>query len=454
MNSLVFQKIFFLLFFLSYLTAASQEIIKLPMILKKGNASFISNEWDSQFIALDTDKHYEIDHLTPLAIRQFYFDKPQFLFLQYIHKGRKDSSFIRKMEQFQLDTTTYAYHPLKNSLEVLVGMDSRGNFVAIPDMNHNKVFKDDKRYTFQSTCNIPSDSLHYLIKDCPILKISLPKWNKGQVDTYTRYFRLVPRSYISFSRSFPPKNKDDSTGLYIMPYYHWKGSLQLDSQYYTIYLHNRDPQLRFYTQYGNIEIDVLKGKILDTATLADNHVYGKYRLGDTIPIGNEIYVFKHVSPVGQYITLKYVRKNRGNLGYNPGSVAATIKGKDIYGNSFSLSNLRGQWVLLDFWFTGCPPCIEILPGLKKLYDRYGDKKLTIVSVASYEYNVEKIRSFVKKHGMIWINIMDGGSIVRKYMVGAFPNFALINPAGKIVLRETNVDGFKKIRDYLIEESLK
>ncbi len=447
----IFKTIFLPLLLLSYLTAAGQQMIKLPMTLKKGNANFISLEMSSQFIALDADSHYELDRISPLAIRRFYFDKPQHWFLQYTNSGRKDSSFIKKMEQFHLDTTTYAYHPIKGALEVLVGRDLRGNFVAIPDLNHNSVFKDDKHYIFQSIHNVPSDSLHYLIKDCPILKIDLPKWNSGRVDTYARYFRMVPRFYLAFSSSFPPKNKDDSTGLYITPYYHWEGGIQIDSQYYTINLHNKDPQLRFFPHHGNIEINVLKGKVSDAAMSVDKHIYGKYRIGDTIPIGNELYVFNHVSLLGQSIKLNHIGKNSGNLGYSPGSVAAAIKGKDIYGNAFSLSDLRGRWVLLDFWFTGCPPCIEILPELRKLDDRYGDKRLVIISVASYEYNTEKIKNFVKKHRMTWINIMDGGSLVRKYMVGAFPNFALISPSGKIVLRETNVDGFKKIRDYLIKE---
>ncbi len=453
MPSLLFRQIFFLLCLLSGLTVHSQDVIKLPLTLKEGNAHFTSNETSSQFIVLDGKHLNDINHFTPLAIRRFYFDQPQKWFLKYIRHGRKDTSFVEKMKRYHLDTTVYAHYSLKDSLEVLVGYDSEGRFVAIPDMNHDKVFKDDKRYTYRSASNISLDTSSHLIENCPILEINIPKWNNGQIDTYSRYFRLVPRFYISFSRSFPPKNRADSTGLYIMPYYHWKGSIRVDSQYYTIYVHNRNPQLRLYPSppYNNIEMDCVKGKIPDTATLVSKHIYGKFHLSDTIPIGNQLYVFTNISRMGKYVTLEHAGKNNGNLGYNAGSTADNIKEKDIYGNAFSLSKLRGQWVLLDFWFTGCPPCIKILPELKQLNKKYGDEDLTIVSVASFEYDVQKIRNFVKKHEMKWINLMDGGELVKRYMVGAFPNFALINPSGIIVLRETNVDGFEKIRNYLIKK---
>ena len=45
--------------------------------------------------------------------------------------------------------------------------------------------------------------------------------------------------------------------------------------------------------------------------------------------------------------------------------------KDINGNEFTLSSLRGKWVVLDFWGSWCGPCIKEIPHIKEIWKRYG-----------------------------------------------------------------------------------
>ncbi|WP_103027932.1 TlpA disulfide reductase family protein [Salinibacter altiplanensis] len=47
----------------------------------------------------------------------------------------------------------------------------------------------------------------------------------------------------------------------------------------------------------------------------------------------------------------------------------------LSGRELSASSLRGRHVLLDFWDSWCAPCVEAIPKLKKVYDRYRDPKL-------------------------------------------------------------------------------
>jgi peroxiredoxin len=70
--------------------------------------------------------------------------------------------------------------------------------------------------------------------------------------------------------------------------------------------------------------------------------------------------------------------------------------KDLDGKQHSLDELRGKVVLLNFWFTGCPPCIEELPSLIELRRRFADRPFALLTV-SVDETADDVRQFLKKH---------------------------------------------------------
>ena len=107
---------------------------------------------------------------------------------------------------------------------------------------------------------------------------------------------------------------------------------------------------------------------------------------------------------------------------------------DLDGNSHSLAELKGKYILLDFWASGCGPCISALPELALVAQMYKDK-LCVVSV-----NIEPVddwREALKKHPIIWYNWNDGkggAGIYDRYCAngGGIPLFVLISPDGYII----------------------
>ncbi len=109
----------------------------------------------------------------------------------------------------------------------------------------------------------------------------------------------------------------------------------------------------------------------------------------------------------------------------------------VDGTSFRLSDLRGTYVLLDFWGSWCPPCRKENPKLVELHRKYSDK-LTIVTVA-LEKDDKHWKKASEKDGFVWENqIVDQNSFVmlssiaRKYGVSAIPAKFLISPEGKLL----------------------
>jgi len=61
--------------------------------------------------------------------------------------------------------------------------------------------------------------------------------------------------------------------------------------------------------------------------------------------------------------------------------------------------LNGKTVLLNFWATWCPPCIEEMPTFNRLYEKYGDKFEIIGVLFEKEKDLKELEAFMVKHNM-------------------------------------------------------
>jgi thiol-disulfide isomerase/thioredoxin len=105
---------------------------------------------------------------------------------------------------------------------------------------------------------------------------------------------------------------------------------------------------------------------------------------------------------------------------------------DLQGNKHHLAELKGKYILIDFWSSGCGPCIMAIPEMGELASTYKDK-LNIVSISTDNKNVWERAS--KEHPMTWNNWNDmkgNAGIYAQYDQGGIPNYTLISPEGIIL----------------------
>ena len=85
----------------------------------------------------------------------------------------------------------------------------------------------------------------------------------------------------------------------------------------------------------------------------------------------------------------------------------------INGAPLTLKSLRGRVVVLDFWAFDCAPCIEAIPRIEGLYDKYGSQGLVVIGVhtprADYEKDVSRLRESVTKMGIKYPVVTDNDS---------------------------------------------
>ncbi len=145
-----------------------------------------------------------------------------------------------------------------------------------------------------------------------------------------------------------------------------------------------------------------------------------------------------------------------------GSQSIDFTKKDINGKDFTLSSLKGKYVILDFWGSWCGPCRASHPHLKELYEKYKSKGLEIVGIANEKNKdlakcEESWKKAVADDGMTWIQLLnnygiDKTNLVELYYIEGFPTKILLDKDGKIILRELGdlPELYSKIKELLGE----
>lgn len=118
-----------------------------------------------------------------------------------------------------------------------------------------------------------------------------------------------------------------------------------------------------------------------------------------------------------------------------GSMAPDITMPDVNGKNFSLSSLKGKYVLVDFWASWCGPCRAENPNVVAAYNKYKNKNFTILGV-SLDKTKEAWLKGIKEDGLTWTQISDlkfwNSAAVALYGFNGIPYNVLIDPTGKIV----------------------
>lgn len=112
------------------------------------------------------------------------------------------------------------------------------------------------------------------------------------------------------------------------------------------------------------------------------------------------------------------------------------------GSRHSLSQLKGSYVLLDFWASWCPDCRKDMPRVKALHEKYGGKvKFVGISFDDKKENWEK---YLRDNGLSWLQLselkrMREAVISKTYKVKWIPSMYLIDPDGNIVLSTVMIE---------------
>lgn len=138
----------------------------------------------------------------------------------------------------------------------------------------------------------------------------------------------------------------------------------------------------------------------------------------------------------------------------PGAIFPDFSEKDMTGAPLSISGLKGQVVLVDFWATWCGPCVAELPNVLAAYEKYHAKGFEIVGI-SLDRSEDALKKFIAEKNMTWPQYFDGkgwdSALGRQYGITSIPATYLLDRDGRIVARDLRGEQLETELARLLDE---
>lgn len=131
------------------------------------------------------------------------------------------------------------------------------------------------------------------------------------------------------------------------------------------------------------------------------------------------------------------------------TTASAFSLTDSKGVVHTLASYKGKWVLVNFWATWCPPCLEEIPALNALHDKYKNTKLEVIGIAMEYQSPQQVLDFADSMFISYPIVLGSSKIAAQFgPVQGLPTTYLFNPAGKLVAYQVGGITQQAVENYI------
>ena len=123
---------------------------------------------------------------------------------------------------------------------------------------------------------------------------------------------------------------------------------------------------------------------------------------------------------------------------------------DTHSNTINESQLRGKWIVINYWADWCGSCTEEMPELNRFYKDNKDQNIVLYGVDYDHATTDRLKQLINKHHIQYpILIEDPAVIFKLDVAGIVPTTFIINPKGEVVKTIQGPTSAKALSNLLV-----
>lgn len=380
------------------------------------------------------------ENLTSYVVRSFVLQKNQHYYNQYKLGEISEEHYQKIQEIFEIDQSVLSEEMPNTELLFLIGTDTNGNRVIIPDANQNYDFSDDAPLQFEFPLEFIDEddeeffeenqekflpraqfTADYVLRGEVTKRSFIVSVNPYALETEMNFYADDPNEKEYFLAVSFPKIQFTQFEVEGQEF-----QLQVANNFLDPFYASNDVQFVFYKK--------------DEEVTQLNKV--PFQLKDTVNLNNQDFQIESISDDGKKVTLKHLGKNKKPLGSRMGNYFPLSEVNTFHGETQAFPTTDKEFQLLYFWTLEEKRSLKEVPDLKEI-----DTSRVDIIGFSVDENAGAADRMQYRRTMKWPNYHLPPSHHKEKMeqlkLETYPTYFLLNKDKKIIVRSLHLSEVKR-----------